>query len=109
MHQTVWTPVEQACFNALSRDDNGELRAFHNVCRHHAAAVAKGCGIADNFTCPYHGWVYGTSKDPMLCSRPLEDTLSAMSVSPSPQVHTTVCLLSRLGRQDNKEALALSA
>lgn len=92
MYQTVWTPVEQAFFNALSRDEIGELRAFHNVCRHHAAAVAKGCGIADNFTCPYHGWVYGTSKDPMLCSRPLDDTLSAMSVSLISPVHTTVLL-----------------
>lgn len=25
------------------------------VCRHHAAAVAEGCGHAAEFTCPYHG------------------------------------------------------
>ena len=43
----------------MCRDEAGELRAFHNVCRHHAAAVATGSGTADNFTCPYHGWVYG--------------------------------------------------
>jgi choline monooxygenase len=42
------------------RGDDGKLRAFYNVCRHHAAAVVpeeKGC--AKNFRCPYHGWTYG--------------------------------------------------
>ena len=42
------------------RGDDGKLRAFYNVCRHHAAAVvpeAQGC--AKNFRCPYHGWTYG--------------------------------------------------
>jgi choline monooxygenase len=36
------------------------LRAFFNVCRHHAAAVATApCGHAQSFRCPYHGWNYG--------------------------------------------------
>jgi choline monooxygenase len=42
------------------RSDDGKLRAFYNVCRHHAAAVvpeAQGC--VKNFRCPYHGWTYG--------------------------------------------------
>ncbi|HKI13313.1 MAG TPA: aromatic ring-hydroxylating dioxygenase subunit alpha [Candidatus Acidoferrum sp.] len=42
------------------RGDDGQLRAFYNVCRHHAAAVVpeeKGC--AKQFRCPYHGWTYG--------------------------------------------------
>jgi choline monooxygenase len=29
------------------------------VCRHHAAAVASGCGVAECLVCPYHGWTYG--------------------------------------------------
>jgi len=40
--------------------EDGQLRAFYNVCRHHAAAVvteAEGC--AKQFRCPYHGWTYG--------------------------------------------------
>src|SRR5215471_2454148 len=44
----------------IVRGDDGVLRAFYNVCRHHAAAVvteAQGC--AKNFRCPYHGWTYG--------------------------------------------------
>ncbi|WP_263359725.1 aromatic ring-hydroxylating oxygenase subunit alpha [Acidicapsa ligni] len=42
------------------RDADGVLRAFYNVCRHHAAAVATApCGQAQSFRCPYHGWNYG--------------------------------------------------
>jgi choline monooxygenase len=36
------------------------LRAFFNVCRHHAAAVVtQPCGQAQILQCPYHGWKYG--------------------------------------------------
>jgi choline monooxygenase len=42
------------------RGADWELRAFFNVCRHHAAAVATApCGRAQLFRCPYHGWTYG--------------------------------------------------
>jgi len=41
------------------RDDEGEVRAFLNVCRHRGTQVAKGCGnVKRNFICPYHGWSY---------------------------------------------------
>ena len=39
---------------------DGKLRAFFNVCRHHAAAVApEPGGSVKLFRCPYHGWSYG--------------------------------------------------
>lgn len=42
------------------RGEDGELRAFFNVCRHHAAAVmTAACGTAQHMRCPYHGWTYG--------------------------------------------------
>lgn len=42
------------------RGSDGELRAFYNVCRHHAAAVANvPCGTVQHLRCPYHGWTYG--------------------------------------------------
>ncbi len=42
------------------RGNDGVLRAFYNVCRHHAAAVAtEPCGQAAILHCPYHGWNYG--------------------------------------------------
>ena len=42
------------------RGNDGILRAFYNVCRHHAAAVVpEPCGQAAILHCPYHGWNYG--------------------------------------------------
>lgn len=42
------------------RGDDGALRGFFNVCRHHAAEVATGaCGRSHVLRCPYHGWTYG--------------------------------------------------
>lgn len=42
------------------RDEQGRLRAFHNLCRHRASRIVaddKGhCGKA--FVCPFHGWSY---------------------------------------------------
>ncbi len=42
------------------RGDDGELRGFHNVCRHRAARLVDGskghCGR--RITCPYHAWSY---------------------------------------------------
>ena len=44
----------------ILRDDDGEVRAFHNVCRHRATIVlekpAKGLS---HLQCPYHAWTYG--------------------------------------------------
>jgi choline monooxygenase len=42
------------------RGNDGILRGFYNVCRHHAAAVVtEPCGQASILHCPYHGWNYG--------------------------------------------------
>jgi choline monooxygenase len=42
------------------RGNDGTLRAFFNVCRHHAAAVVtEPCGHTALLHCPYHGWNYG--------------------------------------------------
>ena len=43
------------------RGEDGELRAFRNVCRHRATRLREGrgdCGKA--LRCPYHGWTYRT-------------------------------------------------
>ncbi|HSK62724.1 MAG TPA: aromatic ring-hydroxylating dioxygenase subunit alpha [Pyrinomonadaceae bacterium] len=41
------------------RGNDGVLRAFFNVCRHHAAAVMTEVeGTAAQLRCPYHGWTY---------------------------------------------------
>jgi phenylpropionate dioxygenase-like ring-hydroxylating dioxygenase large terminal subunit len=41
------------------RGGDGTLRAFFNVCRHHATPVITAeCGEADKLRCGYHGWTY---------------------------------------------------
>jgi len=41
------------------RGNDGVLRGFFNVCRHHAAAVmTEPQGKATQLRCPYHGWTY---------------------------------------------------
>ena len=43
----------------LTRGDDGELRAFVNVCRHRGTRLcADGTGSARALVCPYHGWSY---------------------------------------------------
>jgi len=43
----------------VTRDRDGELRAFLNVCRHRGAEVAAGEGRRDSLQCAYHAWTYG--------------------------------------------------
>jgi choline monooxygenase len=43
----------------IVRGNDSILRAFFNVCRHHAAAVmTEPQGQAAQLRCPYHGWTY---------------------------------------------------
>jgi choline monooxygenase len=41
------------------RDEQGELHALANVCRHHASELVSGHGCLGEIVCPYHGWTYG--------------------------------------------------
>ena len=44
----------------VTRDRNGDLNAFHNVCRHRAAKVIQEpCGQRRALSCHYHAWTYG--------------------------------------------------
>jgi len=41
------------------RGSDHKLRAFFNVCRHHAMTVMnEPCGHTPHLRCPYHGWTY---------------------------------------------------
>ena len=45
----------------LTRDRNGHIHVFLNTCRHRGMKVCRyDEGNAPVFTCPYHGWSYGT-------------------------------------------------
>jgi phenylpropionate dioxygenase-like ring-hydroxylating dioxygenase large terminal subunit len=48
------------------RDDEGRVRAFHNICRHRGNKLVwkdfpreETSGTARQFSCKYHGWRYG--------------------------------------------------
>src|SRR5262245_5124423 len=41
------------------RDLSGEIRAFHNVCRHRGSLIClEETGHAKRLVCPYHAWTY---------------------------------------------------
>jgi len=51
-HRVAGEPI------VITRDADGALRAFRNMCVHRGVEVAQGCGNARVFQCPYHGWTY---------------------------------------------------
>ncbi len=48
--------LDQSLF--VMRGQDGELRAFYNVCQHRAHEVVEGSGNKEVIACPYHAWVY---------------------------------------------------
>ncbi len=43
----------------ILRDDDDQLRAFHNVCRHRGSRLcSQAQGSVGNLVCPYHQWTY---------------------------------------------------
>ncbi|MFC7395457.1 aromatic ring-hydroxylating oxygenase subunit alpha [Scopulibacillus cellulosilyticus] len=42
----------------ITRANDGEVRAFYNVCSHRAAKLVEGEGNKSILTCPYHAWTY---------------------------------------------------
>ena len=43
----------------LTRTQQGEIRAFHNSCRHRGSLLcseARGRFVGASIICPYHGW-----------------------------------------------------
>ncbi len=43
----------------ITRDRDGNIRAFHNSCRHRGSMIcAVGSGTSPKLVCPYHRWTY---------------------------------------------------
>ena len=63
------------------RGDHGEVRGFHNVCRHRASRLLEGpkghCG--KRITCGYHAWTYAL--DGRLIGVPQRDAFKGLDVS----------------------------
>ena len=63
------------------RGHDGELRAFHNLCRHRGSrVVAEERGTCKRaIVCPYHGWIYNT--DGSLRGIPRAESFPALSAA----------------------------
>lgn len=59
----------------VTRDSEGQLRAFINACGHRGARVAEGCGTKKRLNCGFHGWTYAL--DGSLAARPKEDCFAS--------------------------------
>lgn len=57
----------------LVRDQQGQINALSNVCRHRGVEVARGQGNVEQFTCPYHNWTYDL--EGKLLNAPYMDTV----------------------------------
>lgn len=45
----------------VRRGENGDVRAFHNVCPHRAGPIVwDGSGCSANLVCRYHGWAFNS-------------------------------------------------
>jgi len=59
---------------AIVRDDEGEIRGFHNICRHRGTQFLEASGhSANGLQCPYHKWFYELNGN--LKAIPREDPL----------------------------------
>jgi phenylpropionate dioxygenase-like ring-hydroxylating dioxygenase large terminal subunit/AcrR family transcriptional regulator len=63
------------------RDKQGDVKAFHNVCRHRAARLCLGKegNHRFNIVCPYHGWSYAF--DGGLKAMPAKETFPDLDTS----------------------------
>ena len=42
----------------ISRQENGNVKAYHNVCLHRGRKLRTEAGTADQFQCPFHGFTW---------------------------------------------------
>jgi glycine betaine catabolism A len=62
----------------ITRDKSGEIRAFHNSCRHRGSMIcAPGTGTAPKLVCPYHRWTYDLDGSLFAAQRMPDDFVKA--------------------------------
>ena len=74
----------------VMRDDAGEVRAFHNVCRHRGTLLCRQeSGHVRAIICPYHSWTYSRQGDLIACHG-MQEELDKSKLGLKP-LHTEVC------------------
>ena len=71
----VFTVGEQSC--VITRDLQGQLRAFHNTCRHRGSILCteeRGRFEGGSVVCPYHAWTYSLKGDLIATPHQLESS-----------------------------------
>ena len=68
----------------IVRDNEGNVRAFHNVCRHRGTRLCTGMegAFQGSIQCPYHAWTYGL--DGRLMAAPQMDDVAGFDRSEFP-------------------------
>ena len=62
------------------RNSQGQIQAFHNVCRHRGARILEGSRqLPGAITCPYHGWSYRLNGD--LIGMPVRESFPGLDRS----------------------------
>jgi Rieske 2Fe-2S family protein len=62
----------------ITRDKSGEIRAFHNSCRHRGSMVCElGSGTSPKLVCPYHRWTYDLDGSLFAANRMPDDFVKA--------------------------------
>ncbi|WP_299453710.1 aromatic ring-hydroxylating dioxygenase subunit alpha [uncultured Pigmentiphaga sp.] len=73
----------------VTRNAEGQIVAFMNMCLHRGVAVAYGTGNAKDFSCPYHAWLYDL--DGKLVTAPrLENDSAPLGNSRLHRLHSVV-------------------
>ena len=92
-HYVVWDRIGQSV--VLVRQDDGSLRAWHNVCQHRGARLAEGEGPngtghcrAGAFTCPWHGFRYNLAGE--VRAVPLRESFDARELDGLRAPHVAV-------------------
>jgi Rieske 2Fe-2S family protein len=73
----------------VMRDDAGDVRAFHNVCRHRGTMLCRQeSGHVRAIICPYHSWTYSRQGDLIACHG-MQEELDKSKLGLKP-IHTEV-------------------
>jgi phenylpropionate dioxygenase-like ring-hydroxylating dioxygenase large terminal subunit len=88
----------------VTRDENGDLNAFANVCRHRGSRLCDaGASKALKLVCPYHAWTYGLNGE-LQGARQLPKSADASTLGLKHLALQEVCGLVFVSFSDNPPA-----